>query len=301
MSYIEQLLIKLLYAAILKDFLEKMEVEERAMYDRGKENSDDRHPDSIYMTKVNEGVMQRVHEEIDVIGYKFSDRLLKVCELSGFPPELCDPKDPTKSVMCFIVHLTNMSDRLRKADVASGDFLDLLDKYAILRSVFNMDEVMRFVSDLIREIPMFKTLELDQKIEPMINVDSPVFDLMQIRASMYLAQTEQDIQFQREFFTKLSLKLQSISIGMRLGNPEKYAYVHYIFLELISFRARPIWQTLPEKIDIISRCLVTFAEEIVKTTTDKTYGKIQTSFPASSSRLPHRANLLEFLRVNLKD
>jgi hypothetical protein len=189
MSYIAHLLPKMLFIALLPDFLKSKSEKELACYRLGQDkhhfhrscNGVFKDENSVYYDKVNTLVMREVNRQLDEIGPNFLPRFFKLCELSGFPPELCDLKNGSHlTLICgLITHLTNLSKEIKEADVGSENLLGLLKAYGKLQSIFYMREVIRFLSALPQKEQDEIMLE---RLDSILNVQSFDFKVLQVRA-----------------------------------------------------------------------------------------------------------------------
>ena len=314
MCYFYPLLIRLLFNAILSDLLLSKSEEELAMYRRGQEihymhdlcNGDFKDEDSVYYDGVNTQVMREVDRQLDEIGPDFLQRFFKLCELSGFPPGLCDLKNESHLTLMYglITHLTNLSMELREADVESENFLGLLKAYGKLQSIFNMREVIQFLSGLSQEEQDGMMLE---SLESILNVQSFDFKILQVRAYMCLAQTEEDLEKLRFILAevvKISSHIVDDQIHWDSEKAQKLAYLHYViplfskFLDVHMKKSTTVSHFIQSRISKIGTTMHCFVQEILSAR-DGVYEEIYKSLP-DSSIIPREKSLLkQFLKENV--
>ena len=336
MCYIKQLLIKLLFNVILTDLLKSKSQEELAMYRHGQDihymhkscNGDFKDEDSVYYDGVNTEVMREVDRQLDGIGPDFLPRFFKLCELSGFPPELCDLIcESHLTLICgLITHLTDLSMKIREADVESENFLGLLKAYGKLQSIFYMREVIQFLSGLSQEEQDGMMLE---RFESILNVDLFEFKILQVRAYMCLAQTEQDLEKLRFILAKvveISSHIVDDQIHWDSKKAQKLAYLHYIirpfadfldtqmmkrtsvqsivelplfnFLDMQMMKRNSVQSIVELSISEIWTTMHCFVQEILSAR-DGVYEEIYLSLPESSIIPREKSLLTQFLKENV--
>jgi hypothetical protein len=338
MCCITQLLMKLLFNAILTDLLKSKSEEELEMYRRGEAihhshrscSGDFKDKDSVYYDGVNTQIFKEVDRQLDEIGPDFLPRFFKLCELSGFPPELCDLKNGSHlTLICgLITHLTNLSMEIKEADVGSENFLGLLKAYSKLQSIFYMREVIQFLSALPQKEQDEIMLE---RFESILNVDLFEFKILQVRAYMCLAQTEQDLEKLRFILAevvRISSHIVDDQIHWDSKKAQKLAYLHYIiqpfadfldtqmmkrtsvqsivelplfnFLDMQMMKRNLVQSIVELSISEIWTTMHCFVQEILSAR-DGVYEEIYQSLP-DSSIIPREKSLLkQFLKENVTD
>ena len=313
--FIQSLLRKMLFNAFLANLLESKSEEERAMYGRGyakafaslscKADSSD--PNSVYHYEILEQVCREVEKNLNEIGPDFLPRFFKLCELSGFPSELCDlSKGYVPSLHSLISHLTDLSMEIRNANVESQNFLGLLQVYEKMQDMFNMPEVEQFLSDLTQEEQ--DALDL-RRLNLILYVDSFEFRLLKVQAYMYLAQTEEDLIKLRlvlEEIAKISSNIADCGLNWDHMKALKLAYLHHIvplfakFLDKHLMKRTEVPSYLMLSILRIETTMHYFVQDILSAR-HGVYEEIYQSLP-DSSIIPREKSLLkQFLKQNVTD
>ena len=316
MCYIYHLLMRLLFNAILTDLLESKSKEERAMYQRAHENSwmhlscncDFKDKDSVFHDEVNTQVMREVERKLKEIGPEFLPRFFKICELSGFPPGLCDlSKGYVPSLHSLISHLTDLSMELRETDVESKKILGLLKAYEKLQSIFNMGEVKQFLSGLSQEEQDGMMLQM---LGLILNVESFEFKLLKVRAYMCLAQTEEDLEKLRLILAevvKISSHIVDDQIHWDSEKAQKLAYLHYViplfskFLDVHMKKSTTVPHFIQSRISEIGTTMHCFVQKILSARDGVVYEEIYKSLPDSSIIPCQKSLLTQFLKENVTD
>jgi hypothetical protein len=313
--FIQSLLRKMLFNAFLANLLESKSEEDRAMYTHGRAtalasrscNADPSDPESVLFYEVMEQVCREVEKNLMEIGPDFLPRFFKLCELSGFPSELCDlSKGYVPSLHSLISHLTDLSIEIRNANVEFQNFLGLLQAYEKLQSIFNMPEVKQFLSDLTQEEQ--DALDL-LRLNSILYVDSFEFKLLKVQANMYLAQTEEDL-------IKLSLVLKEIAkissniddCGLNWDHRKglKLAYLHHIvhlfakFLDKHLMNRTEVPSYLMLRISEIASNMHDFVQDILSAR-DGVYEEIYRLLPAPTIIPFEKILLKNFLKDNVTD
>jgi len=313
--FFQSFLRKLFFNAFLAKLLESKSEEERAMYGRGYVTAlasrscqaDTSNPDSVYHYEILEQVCREVEKNLNEIGPDFLPRFFKLCELSGFPSDLCDlSKGYESSLRSLISHLTDLSIEIRRTAVESPEILGLLRVYESMQVVFNMHEVGKFLSDLPQEVQ--DALEL-LRLYSILNVDSFEFRLLKVRASMCFAQTEEDLQKLMHVFEeidKISSNIDDHGISWDSVNAQKLAYLHYIVPLFATFLTKHLMNDtqlpcyLMSSISQIGTKMECFVQEILSAR-DGVYEKIYKSLPDSRIIPPEKRLLKQFLKEKVTD
>ncbi len=312
---IQSLLRKMLFNSFLANLLSSKSKEERAMYAHGRATAlasrscvaDPSDPESVLFYEVMEQVCQEVEKNLNEIGPDFIPRFFKLCELSGFPSELCDlSKGYVSSLHRLISPLTDMSIELRKADVQSKNFLGLLKAYEKMQDMFNMPEVEQFLSDLTKEEQ--EALDL-LRLNSILDVDSFEFKLLKVQAYMYLAQTEEDLiklSLVLKEIAKISSNIDDCGINWDHRKALKLAYLHHIvplfakFLDKHLMKRTEVPSYLMLSISEIETTMHYFVQDILSAR-HGVYEKIYQSLPDSSIIPREKSCLKQFLKENVTD
>ena len=309
------LLRKMLFDAFLANLLGRKSEEEREMYTHGRATAlasrsckaDPSDPESVLFYEVMEQVCREVEKNLDEIGPEFLPRFFKLCELSGFPPGLCDlSKGYVPSLHSLISHLTDLSMEIRRTTVESPEFLGLLQAYEKLQSIFNIHEVENFLSDLTQEEQ--DALDL-LRLNSILYVDSFEFKLLKARAYMYLAQTEEDLIKLRlvlEEIAKISSNIAVCALNWDHMKALKLAYLHNI----VPLFAKYLDKHLMKRTEVLSYLMLSilrietnmdnFVQDILSAQLG-VYEEIYKSLP-DSSIIPREKSLLkQFLKENVTD